>query len=205
MSREVNRPSHARQRWYQRAIAPLRGVVFLLRNWCVARELPIVPTAELGHLEFCPCAPDLAVPVERLYEVLNDGQPLSRDKRLLLRLLGQKLCVVVRNKKDGAIVGMSLYYFNARDRVDRTVHEGYTGIVAQYRGQGLGTSLRKHAIRHFARCPHLRGVSSRVSVDNLPSLNINLRLGFEIVERYHDPVLGVERVYLVCDLDPYRQ
>jgi len=105
---------------------------------------------------------------------------------------------------DGRIIGMGLYYFNKRDIIERTIHEGYTGLKTDYRGLGIGTQARRCALEHFAKFRFLNGVSSKVSLDNLPSLKSNIKLGFEVKEQYWDDNMKKERVYLVCSLDRYR-
>jgi len=104
----------------------------------------------------------------------------------------------------GEVFGLGLYYFNKKDILEKTIHEGYVGLKAGYRGMGIGTKARRYALQHFAQFRFLNGVSSRVSLNNLPSLKGNIKLGFEIKERYWDEKMKEERVYLVCSLDKYR-
>jgi RimJ/RimL family protein N-acetyltransferase len=121
----------------------------------------------------------------------------------LLRFAGSKFCYILVSEK-GEVFGLELYYFNKRDIIEKTIHQGYTGFKAGYRGMGIGTKARRYALQHFAKIDVLRGVSSRVSLDNIPSLKGNIKLGFEIKEKYWDENEQKERVYLVCDLDKYR-
>lgn len=138
-----------------------------------------------------------------LYKQLHDGTGLSLEKRLLLRFAGSKFCYILLSEKD-EIFGLGLYYFNKRDIIEKTIHEGYIGMKKEYRGMGIGTVARRNALQYFAKIDFLRGVSSRVSLDNIPSLRGNIKLGFEIKEKYWDENEQKERVYLVCDLDKYR-
>lgn len=152
-----------------------------------------------------PCKPRLVPYVANLYSLFHSGLNLGKARRLLLYLLGQKVCIVVCDRQTQKIVGYSLFYFNIRDCKERTIHEGDTGLLSEFRGRGLGTELRRHALYHFARSSFLKGVSSRVSLNNVASLKSNKNLGFEVVEKYFDPCMNEERVYLVCDLEPYRE
>lgn len=43
-----------------------------------------------------------------------------------------------------------------------------------------------------------------LDLDNIPSLKGNIKLGFEVKEKYWDENEQKERVYLVCDLNKYR-
>ncbi len=179
--------------------------LFLFRNILKTISIPKINYTSYNDVGFYPCTIGMVGPVIRLSAVFHNGIPLAFAKRLLLRILGERLCLVVKDKKTNEIVGYSLYYFNHRDIKESTVHEGDTGLLQEYRGRGIGTAQRLHALQHFARCPFIQGVSSRVSLNNLASLKSNLNLGFEEQERYYDPIMGEERVYLVCDLAPYRE
>lgn len=137
-----------------------------------------------------------------LYKQLHDGTGLSLEKRLLLRFAGSKFCYILISEKDD-IFGLGLYYFNKRDIIEKTIHVGYTGMKKEFRGRGIGIVAFRNALQHFAKIDVLRGVSSRVSLDNIPSSKGNIKLG-EIKEKYWDENEQKERVYLVCDLDKYR-
>jgi len=180
-------------------------VLFLIRNLWKAKSMPIIPKGKAEGVEFLPCTKDLAPCIVRLYPGFHKGTKLGIAKRAMLRLAGRKLCLVVEDAINKRVVGYSLYYFNYRDIREKTVHEGDTGILPEFQGRGIGTAQRLHALRHFARCQFIEGVSSRVSLNNLASLKSNLKLGFKEKERYYDPIMGEERVYLVCDLAPYRE
>jgi GNAT superfamily N-acetyltransferase len=138
-----------------------------------------------------------------LYKKLHNGNGISLEKRLMLKFVGSKFCYILVSEK-GEVFGLGLYYFNKKDIIEKTIHVGYTGLKAGYRGMGIGTKARRYALQHFAKIDFLRGVSSRVSLDNIPALRGNIKLGFEIKEKYWDENEQKERVYLVCDLDKYR-
>jgi len=180
-------------------------LTFLIRNLWQAKTIPVIPKGKAEDVEFLPCTKDLAPCMVSLYPEFHQGNELGIAKRAMLPLAGKKLCLVVEDAIDKRVVGYSLYYFNHRDVKEKTVHEGDTGILPEYQGRGIGTALRLHALRHFARSQTINGVSSRVSLNNLASLKSNINLGFKEQERYYDPVMEEERVYLVCDLSPYRQ
>ena len=126
----------------------------------------------------------------------------SRSRNLLIRcLLGKPCMLVVYNE---TIIGFCFHYFNRLDLEEHTIHEGYIGLLPEYRGRGLGRELGKYALNHFADKTKLHGVSSRVSLNNQASLTAHLKLGYKIREKYYDTDMREERVYLTCDLDQYR-
>lgn len=178
---------------------------FLGRNLWQAAGIPTIPNGGTEEVAFVPCTADLSAAVENLYSEFHPGKKLGHAKRCLLKLAGKRLCLVVLDRQSGESVGFSLFYFNRRDVEEATVHEGFTGILPKYQGRGIGSAQRRHALEHFARRPSIKGVSSRVSLNNLPSLRGNLNLGFREKERYFDADMGEERVYLICDLARYRE
>lgn len=178
--------------------------LFFVRNLCCGKDIIPFTAAEFGPFVIEPLSGRYLAAVDDLYAVLNRGARLGLEKTILLRLLGERLCLVARRAGGDELVGMVVYYFNARDRREGTVHEGYIGLREAERGAGLGTFMRRHALENFSRSG-LSGVSSRISVGNLASLKSNCRLGFVPVETYFDASMGEERHYLRCDLRGERQ
>ncbi|MFW3616421.1 GNAT family N-acetyltransferase [Billgrantia antri] len=133
-----------------------------------------------------------------LYVELHDGRRLAWPQRLIYRLAGDKLLFVaaVEGADATPVVGIDMFYVNARDRAEHTVHEGFIGVRPDIAGKGVATELRRLAIEHFER-HGLEGVSSRISTDNAPSLVSAKKLGFVPVERYHDTAMRAERLYLI--------
>jgi len=181
-----------------------RLIAFFYRNTVCALKIPRIEQFPFVSVTFEPCSVDHIQGVLSLYTRFHDGKEMDLSKRLVLYLAGEKLCLVVTDEQTHEIVGYSLYYFNARDRKEGTVHAGDTYLLPEYRGQGIGTAQRRHALYHFARCPFLKGISSRVSLNNHASLKSNENLGFKPIERYYDRSMNEERVYMVCSLAAYR-
>jgi GNAT superfamily N-acetyltransferase len=169
------------------------------RNFWCARKISRCPSARFnGFVVRSPTAAELAA-VDALYASLTNGVHLGLHGKLMLRLLGAKLCLVALDEQRGDMVGLALFYFNVRDRREDTVHEGYVGLLEKKRGKGLGSFMVRHALQNFARSG-LAGISTRISVNNIVSLKMNEAVGFIPVETYYDPRFGEERHYLVCDL-----
>lgn len=178
-------------------------IPFLGRNIFYSFKLSKFEKIELENYKIEPLKRKNLKETLKLYKNLNDGKRLSLDRRLMLTFAGSKFCYILVSEK-GEVFGLGLYYFNKKDILEKTIHEGYVGLKAGYRGMGIGTKARRYALQHFAQFRFLNGVSSRVSLNNLPSLKGNIKLGFEIKEQYWDEKMKEERVYLVCSLDKYR-
>jgi GNAT superfamily N-acetyltransferase len=176
----------------------------IARNRRCGKKAPPFTAARTGGYLVEPLSKKYLAAAADLYASLNDGARLGMQKRAVLWLLGSQLCLVARDMETNELMGMVIYYFNARDEREGTVHEGYIGVRERARNAGLGTFMRRHALEHFARTG-LSGVSSRISVGNLPSLKSNEKLGFVAVETYFDPSMGDRRHYLVCDLSRYQK
>jgi len=121
-------------------------------------------------------------------------------KRLLCRYLGRKLTFIVIKDPEGAreLVGLHIFYFNKRDKIDGTIHEGFIGVHESMRNKQLSSQMRAEAIRHF-KTSCLSGISTRISLDNYPSIRSAERSGFEIRQQYLDLHTNTERAYLVCE------
>lgn len=113
---------------------------------------------------------------------------------------------VVKYGVDGRsrVIGMNMYYFNARDILENTVHGAFVGVSESMAGRGVATTLRKVAMQHFAR-NGIYGISSRISLDNKASLHSAKKLGYQPVEQYFDPDTNTERYYLVWRFEDLRQ
>jgi GNAT superfamily N-acetyltransferase len=135
-----------------------------------------------------------------LYRSFHDGKDIRRSLQLLYFKfgLGRKLVfLLIENNKP---IGMAMYYFNKRDKREKTVHQGFTGVIPPFQGKGLATVVRRHALFHF-KAGKLKGMSSRVSLDNKASLKSNEKIGFTPVEQYFDEDIQKERFYLICNFN----
>jgi len=177
--------------------------VFLIRNIMYGFKLQEFEKADFDNFEVEPLKRKNLKKVLELYKEFCEGKSLTMERYLLLRFAGSKYCYILRSK-EGEVFGMGIFYFNKRDLKERTIHEGYIGLKIEYRGIGIGTLARQYAIKHFAKTGYLKGISSRISLDNVASLKGNMKLGFEIKEKYWDKEENKERAYLECDLSQYR-
>ena len=116
--------------------------------------------------------------------------------RLLLRWRGRRCCLVAE-ADGGRIAGFAFFYFNQRDLRENTVHEGFIGVREEFSGRGLATRLRRAAVTSFSRVPGLKGLSSRIDMDNVASIRSGEKIGYELVEVYRDSRSGKQRGYYV--------
>lgn len=162
------------------------------------------PAARHRALVVEPLSRKYLAAADDLYASLNAGRHFGFPKRLLLWLLGSRLCLVARDTERDEVVAVTIFYFNARDCAEGTVHASYNGLRESAQGAGLGSFMLRHALENYARSD-LAGVSSRVSLNNIPALRTNEKAGFVPVETYFDPWMGEERHYLICDLRRYKE
>lgn len=138
--------------------------------------------------------------IELTHKTLNKTK-LPASIKIILKGCSEKSIIIAEKKlKDRfLIVGMDMYYLNPRDFKENTIHEGFIGVMPEYEGQGIATKMRILAKQHF-RDVGFRGISSRISKNNLGSLNSAKKLGFEPVEEYFDSLMNEDRYYLICNL-----
>jgi GNAT superfamily N-acetyltransferase len=172
---------------------PIRILDFLRRVMAVSK----IPSSKHGSVEIHGMRLRDLGQVCQLYSKLNEGEKLGLLKLLFYSVFGSRMALVA--SQQGTVSGFEFYSFGVRDLEENTVHQSFTGVANAAQGKGLGTAIRKHAIRHFGRTA-LAGISSRVSLSNVPSLRSNEKLGFHVVERYFDPARQEERVYLIRQL-----
>lgn len=132
------------------------------------------------------------------YKHLNDKE-LDYQKKALYKYYGKRLCFVAIEKAANQIVGVEFYYFNRRDKSEDTIHQAFRGVHPTWCNKGVATSITQYAVKVFSNAG-LKGLSSRVSVNNKASLLSNQKVGFKIKEKYYDKKLCQNRYYMVCDL-----
>lgn len=124
------------------------------------------------------------------------GRVFTNRHIYLLQKCEEKICIIT--EKETQIVGFDLFYMNSRDFKQKTVHEGFIGVLPDYEGKGIATSMRKHAIEHFKKAG-FNGISTRISINNIRSLKSAEKLGFKVFKQYFDSEMNEERYYLICN------
>jgi GNAT superfamily N-acetyltransferase len=135
--------------------------------------------------------------VYEIYSFFNNHKQLGIEKRILFFFLSKKCIFIAKEIATNQIVGVEIYYKNNRDVIENTMHQGFRGVLPEWQGKKIGTMITNHAINHY-KDNGLDGLSSRVSLNNLPSLTSNFNLGFRPIEKYFDRNMQEERYYLIC-------
>jgi len=139
--------------------------------------------------------------IKNLYKE-DVGFEFSLRNQLLLYLIGKKNCFIVLNKSyEKELLGFAYFYFNKKDIHDCTIHLAHISVCSSHRGMGISKNLLNYAIVFFSGYSSIKGISSRISINNIPSIKLHLSLGFEIVEKYFDETMNEERVYVIRKFD----
>jgi GNAT superfamily N-acetyltransferase len=179
---------------------PAYAFIFLVRNLSSAKKIKPVQAESKDGFVYRGLKPEDMTSFLSLYSILHNGKKLNLSRKLLYHFAGEKLVIVACKESTLKMTGMDMYYFNKQDVNENTVHQGFTGILPEMQGKGLGTRLRLKAKEHFYQ-NGFSGISSKVSLLNIASLKSNEKLGFKPVEKYYDKSLEEERYYLVCNFE----
>jgi ribosomal protein S18 acetylase RimI-like enzyme len=173
-------------------------ILFVIRNIYGSFLLKAIPRAVVGD-QILLCGASLKELKEALdiYLFFNDTKKTAISRYIVYIIISGKLVVIAKDIFTNKIIGAELYYFNQRDIQEKTIHQGFRGILPEWQGKGFGTSLTNHAVNHFKKCK-IDGISSRVSLNNIASLHSNIKLGFRPIEKYFDKNMNEERYYLIC-------
>lgn len=158
------------------------GLQFAAVNlWC-SRVLPPaeaprpLTTAGGGHLLLRTIVAHDVDRLEELQNTLRPGKSFTAWRKWVYRRAGSKLVWVLEDSS-GGLVGCNMYYFREGEWRQSVVHTALTGVVNEYRGQGLGTAMRAAAVQYFTR-GGLAGISTQIDDDNLASLRSAEHVGF---------------------------
>lgn len=173
----------------------------MLQNLLHARKINPLPGIVSNGLTFRSYQKEDAIQIAEIYAALNNGAKFAGLRKWLFNMVGSRLMLVAVSASDSgdAIVGMNMYYFNPRDVREKTIHEGFIGVVPEMNGRGIATTMRLHAKQHFARAG-LDGISTRISLMNKSSLNSAEKVGFVPIEKYTDVHSGELRYYMLSKL-----
>lgn len=185
-----------------RLAAKLSELLFIWRNLRQLSDMRCFSTFQIGEFVFRGFARSDTKQVKKIYTQLNNGARFSLLRVIFFHLFGNRLLLLASNNTDSekTVVGMNMYYFNSRDGKEKTIHEGFIGVMPEASGQGIATQMRNIAKAHFASLG-IKGISTRISLNNPASLRSAQKIGFEPVERYRDPQTHEERYYMICKLE----
>ena len=94
---------------------------------------------------------------------------------------------------------MNMYYLNSRDVREKTIHEGFIGVIPSMTGKGIASAMRSIAKDHF-KADGYKGISTRISLNNVSSLQSAIKTGFTPIEEYAEPSTGDRRYYMIAKL-----
>lgn len=173
---------------------------FLAANLKAFSKLPCFDEQQLAKGMFIRgCRSDEAGQAAALRSNL-DGHRMTWSLRALLTLVPAKCCLVLCDP-DGNLQGLTIFYFNKRDLVEGTIHEGFIGVRRELAGNGFATALRQAAKAHWGQAAGVKGISSRITLANMASVASGKKAGYECVETYEDEVSGERRGYFINRLD----
>ena len=171
--------------------------LFLLRNIRKTLTIKKIPYFIEKEIQFYGFRLNDLKEVKKLYSELNNGKKIAFSKILFFSILGSRVLMIARHKEK--IIGINMYYFNERDLIENTIHEGFIGVTATMRNMGIASAMRKLAKAHFSS-NNVDGISTRISIANEPSLTSAKKNGFISREQYTDSTTGEIRTYMICDL-----
>jgi GNAT superfamily N-acetyltransferase len=133
--------------------------------------------------------------LKKIYEMYKSstGIKLSRPKRLLFYLYHKKLILIA--EKEGLVIGFAFFYTNPFDIKNKTIHLGHYFVNEEFRGKGIGKKLLKFALESFCKNNKIKGISLRVSLNNVSSLKAIMNFNFLVLEKYYDSQLKEERYF----------
>ena len=143
-----------------------------------------------------------ALQVAKIYAQLNNGTRFAGLKSFLYAFIGNRCLLVATHANEvvgEVIIGMNMYYLNSRDVREKTIHEGFIGVIPSMTGKGIASAMRSIAKDHF-KAAGFKGISTRISLNNAPSLQSAKKMGFTPVEEYTEPSTGERRYYMVAKL-----
>lgn len=175
-------------------------VRLLLREIVISLRMDRVSAQSDGGIVYRGCKVFELFGLRDLYLQLNPEGSFSIVRVACYFFGGSKFIVVAQDPLTGQLVGMDMYYFNRRDLIENTVHEGFVGVRCVYEGRGIATRMRLLAKQYF-KGNGFSGISTRISSDNTASLVSAKKIGFEVVNVLPEDSVASGCYYMVCDLE----
>lgn len=172
---------------------------FFIINFSRLSTTKDIPIFQQDHYSIRGCLSNELDEANNVYKTLS-GRDFSSTHKLLLKFFSKKMLIVVKDNTNNKIVALNLYYVNKRDIKDKTIHAGFIGVLDNYQGQGLATSMRTQAQLHFRNSGY-SGLSSKISKNNIASFKGALKVGYKPTEEFYDSTTGEARYYLIRPLN----
>ena len=160
----------------QRLKWELQGAEFLVRNLRASRGFSSFSVEHHNGFTLSGLHPNQLREFCRLHQGLRDMQKLNFWRKMLYSARGESMVAVAVNQQN-EMVGFEMFYFRTDEIPSWVIHDAFTGIVPSLRGQGLGTTIRRYSAFHLRRLG-IKGISTQVPYDNLPSMKSLLNAGY---------------------------
>lgn len=167
-----------------------------IKNVMRANKLPEVHTHSSNNFSISSYKPKYLKQIMVLHEKELNSK-LSYEKRLLLMIIGTKICYIAMSNETQQVLGFILFYFNRRDFIEKTIHLGAIAVHRDFQGKKIGSQLLKFSIENLSKSSLIKGISSRISLDNITSLKLHQHFGFNIHTTYFDSNEKKERAYMM--------
>jgi len=174
------------------------NIFLLIQNLYKGLYLQEIKDKNMDGIKYSGLKKEYLSQFEKLAYSLFPNFKLNWRNRIIYSIFGKRFVIIALNENK-KLIGFNFYYFNKRDLIDNTIHEGLIGVENKYQGKGIATNMRLIAKKNFSNSD-LYGISSRISQNNFTSLKTAKKLGFVEVEEYFDENKKLKRYYLVCSL-----
>lgn len=175
-------------------ITPL--FIKFIKNVMQAKKLPEVNTHHSNNFSISSYKPKYLKHIMELHEKELNTR-LSYEKKLLLMIIGTRICYIAISNETQQVLGFILFYFNRRDFIEKTIHLGAIAVHRDFQGKKIGSQLLKFSIENLSKSSLIKGISSRISLDNITSLKLHQHFGFNIHTTYFDSNEKKERAYMM--------
>lgn len=175
-------------------IAPL--LINFIKNVMHAKKLPEINTHHSNNFSISSYKPKYLKQILELHEKELPSR-LSYIKKLLLMIIGTRICYIAFSNETQRVLGFILFYFNRRDLIEKTIHLGAIAVHKDFQGKKIGSQLLKFSIENLLKSSVFTGISSIISLDNTASLKLHQHFGFNIHTTYFDTEKKKEYTYMM--------
>lgn len=169
----------------EKIIHEFEGFKFLVRNLNASQRLKTLQSSSYNNYLLTGLTKNRINDLNQLHQAIRDGRKLNYWRKLLYRYRGNRLCAVAINQVN-QLVGFIYFYFREDEIAKNIIHEAFVGVKPEERGQGIATALQNYSLDQLSH-QHLQGVSGYVEKNNLASVIVHQRVGYEIKDDPRDP------------------
>ena len=135
-----------------------------------------------------------------IYKLKNEyrevfGTPMPTSLFLLILINRKKTCFVLTKK--GEIIAVNFFYFHRNEFDNGYIHSAFMFVKPRYQGQGIGGKFKSKVLDLLKQQSIIKGIYTRISVENVKSLSIQKRYMFEVISSYIDMQSGEKCHYML--------